>query len=328
MSYIYDLNKLLPGDVILKRTPGENISERVMEATHSDYSHAMLYLGDSSYMDVGQRVQARDLQRYIIEDPDDTCLLRLNEEHWNEEIICKSIEYARSVVANPFSIRDALNIEGGRTSTSTPNTQICTRLVSQAFQYAGLQIVGNIEMCTPQEILESTYFTIVTDVLREASDFDIRFSKTHDVIEDMVAATDKLVTLMTDFAGGELRTVEAITNYAITHPEDDAKIASILKESGYLDVLELDKKYNPHHYDPVQFIEFYGESYYHAALQEVDICLRSVGMYETELKKYKWIQSNISFHSQYLELQIDLYNRIIQSYRERTMVRLIVSHRF
>lgn len=58
MEYIYELNLLLLGDVILKRELGCEISDRVMTSTNSEFSHAMLYLGNSSYIDVGRRVQA------------------------------------------------------------------------------------------------------------------------------------------------------------------------------------------------------------------------------------------------------------------------------
>lgn len=324
MEYIYDLNLLLPGDVILKRDPVCKISDRVMTSTNSEFSHAMLYLGNSSYIDVGRRVQARNLQRYVFESPENTCLLRLKKEFWDGDTIYRVIQYARSVVAEPYSIRDALNLEAGRILTYTDNTQICTRLVSKAYEYAGLKIVDNIEMCTPQEIKESKSLHTIEGCCRVASDFDIRFSKTHDVVDDMIEATDKLIVSLVGYGDGKLRSIENITNYAINHPQDDDSIAELLQASGYLDVLDLDKQYNAYHYDPVAFLDFYKEKYRDAALQLVNANLSDVRMYENELNKYRMIQSMLNFDSKYLQLQIDLYNRIIDSYRQRAFVGMLV----
>ena len=322
MEYIYDLNLLLPGDVILKRDPVCKISDRVMTSTNSEFSHAMLYLGNSSYIDVGRRVQARNLQRYVFESPENTCLLRLKKEFWDGDTIYRAIQYARSVVAEPYSIRDALNLEAGRILTYT--TQICTRLVSKAYEYAGLKIVDNIEMCTPQEIKESKSLHTIEGCCRVASDFDIRFSKTHDVVDDMIEATDKLIVSLVGYGDGKLRSIENITNYAINHPQDDDSIAELLQASGYLDVLDLDKQYNAYHYNPVAFLDFYKEKYRDAALQLVNANLSDVRMYENELNKYRMIQSMLNFDSKYLQLQIDLYNRIIDSYRQRAFVGMLV----
>lgn len=324
MEYIYDLNLLLPGDVILKRDPVCKISDRVMTSTNSEFSHAMLYLGNSSYIDVGRRVQARNLQRYVFESPENTCLLRLKKEFWDGDTIYRAIQYARSVVAEPYSIRDALNLEAGRILTYTDNTQICTRLVSKAYEYAGLKIVDNIEMCTPQEIKESKSLHTIEGCCRVASDFDIRFSKTHDVVDDMIEATDKLIVSLVGYGDGKLRSIENITNYAINHPQDDDSIAELLQASGYLDVLNLDKQYNAYHYNPVAFLDFYKEKYRDAALQLVNANLSDVRMYENELNKYRMIQSMLNFDSKYLQLQIDLYNRIIDSYRQRAFVGMLV----
>lgn len=324
MEYIYNLNLLLPGDVILKRDPGCKISDRVMTSTNSEFSHAMLYLGNSSYIDVGRRVQARNLQRYVFESPENTCLLRLKKEFWDGDTIYRAIQYARSVVAEPYSIRDALNLEAGRILTYTDNTQICTRLVSKAYEYAGLKIVDNIEMCTPQEIKESKSLHTIEGCCRVASDFDIRFSKTHDVVDDMIEATDKLIVSLVGYGDGKLRSIENITNYAINHPQDDDSIAELLQASGYLDVLDLDKQYNAYHYNPVAFLDFYKEKYRDAALQLVNANLSDVRMYENELNKYRMIQSMLNFDSKYLQLQIDLYNRIIDSYRQRAFVGMLV----
>ena len=77
MKYIYDMSKLLPGDIILTRDPNDEISRRVMTSTRSDYSHAMIYVGGSSCIGAEKRVQARNLARILFDAPNDTCVLRI-----------------------------------------------------------------------------------------------------------------------------------------------------------------------------------------------------------------------------------------------------------
>ena len=140
----------------------------------------------------------------------------------------------------------------------------------------------------------------------------------------MIEATDKLIVSLVGYGDGKLRSIENITNYAINHPQDDDSIAELLQASGYLDVLDLDKQYNAYHYNPVAFLDFYKEKYRDAALQLVNANLSDVRMYENELNKYRMIQSMLNFDSKYLQLQIDLYNRIIDSYRQRAFVGMLV----
>jgi len=46
--YILDINKLEAGDIFLT-TKNQKISKAIRVATSSDYSHAILYVGDGSY---------------------------------------------------------------------------------------------------------------------------------------------------------------------------------------------------------------------------------------------------------------------------------------
>lgn len=158
VKYIYDMTKLLPGDIILTRDPNNQLSRRVMESTNSDYSHAMIYVCGSSCIGAEKRVQARNLARFLFDEPKNTCLLRVKKDYQTPVTIDAVIYYARRVIGNPYSLADALRLELGRTERYTFDTQICTRLVAKAFEFSGLKIVENAEMCTPQEILESSCF--------------------------------------------------------------------------------------------------------------------------------------------------------------------------
>ena len=143
-------------------------------------------MGGSSYIEADKRVGARNMARRLFLSQNDTCVLRVRENYLTPITIDAAIYYARFVVGNPYSLLDAIRLEQGVTDRSSDDTQICTRLVAKAYAFARVNIVDNVEMCTPQQLLESKYISVHRDLLRVANDFDIRFAESYDVIDDMV----------------------------------------------------------------------------------------------------------------------------------------------
>ncbi len=258
MKYVYDVLKLRVGDIILVRFPDDELSKRIMDATGSEYSHAMLYIG-GTYIEAGNRVSARNISRLLFDDPADTCVLRIKDELLTEEIINNAVDYARMVVGNPYALIDAVRLESGYTDRSTANTQTCTRLVAKAFAQSGMKLVDNVEMCTPQQLLESGCIDVHRDFCREATDIDIRLVNSYDVTNDMVKTTEKLFDSLKSFDGGRIRSMDALIQYVLDNPRDDSVIAGILEQSGYLDVYKIEEEKNHYNYDENEFISFWGD---------------------------------------------------------------------
>lgn len=321
VKYIYDMSKLLPGDVILTRDPDSELSRRVMKATNSDYSHAMIYVCGSSCIGAEKRVQARNLARLLFDDPRNTCVLRVKKGIQTPNTMNAAIYYARVVVGNPYSLVDALRLELGRTDNSTFDTQICTRLVAKAFEFSGLRIVDNVEMCTPQEILESKCFDKHCDFLRVASDFDIRFADSYDVTEDMRKSTEKLFDSLKTINEGKIHSMQALTDFVIEHPEVDAAVCERLQQSGYLNVLEIEEEKNTYNYDKDFFIDFYGEdSACEAAIGALEENINGLYRFEQECKELtkKYFASGRKLR--YLIMMIKLYKRIVEQHLRRIRV--------
>lgn len=315
------MSKLLPGDIILTKDPNSELSRRVMASTKSDYSHAMIYVNGSSCIGAEKKVQARNLARLLFDDPKNTCVLRIKKEYLSPITIDAAIYYARLVVGNPYSMSDALRLEMGRTDNSTFDTQICTRLVAKAFAFSGLKIVDNVEMCTPQEILESNCFEKHWDCLREANDFDIRFAESYDVTEDMRKSTEKLFDSLKIINEGKIRSMQALTNYLIEHPEVDETVCELLQQSGYLNVLKIEEVKNTYNYDKDVFIDFYGEdNAYEAAISALEENLEGINRYEQECKYLikKYFASGCKLR--YLIMMIELYKQIVEQYQKRILV--------
>lgn len=316
MPYIYDLTKLKIGDIILKRD-NSDVSKRVREATNSKYSHAMLYVGSTSYIDAGKRVQSKNLQRYLFDNPEDTCILRIKQEYLFPYLREFAVFYVRSVVGNPYAYMDAFRMESGDFDKFTENKQICTRLVAKGYALCGLMLVDNVEMCTPQQLLESEKVEILRDCYREATDFDKRFAATYDVTDDMVDATDKMFSALYDYSNGSIRSIADLNKYIIAHSDDDKEIAKIIAESGYLNVLELDEIHNRYNYDVEEFKSFYGEKSMQAAYEMLEESRETLFFYDSQLEELLDMRQKLGWESQYFNQQIDLYKRIKAQHRKR-----------
>lgn len=324
VKYLYDLSRLMPGDIILMRIPGDEISERVMAATQSEFSHAMLYVGDSSYIEASKRVVARNPARLLFDSKDDTCVLRIKNEYYNIDTIEKAIVYVREVVGNPYAYADALRMEVGRTDKYSEDMQICTRLVTKAFAKSGINLVENIEMCTPRQLQQSEYVDVHRDYLKIASDFDLRFAASYDVTDDMINAIFKLFDSLQSFGNGKIRTMERLIKHVIEHQEDDRAIAKLLKESGYLDVLKTEEDKNRYNYDKEEFINYYGENAYEAAICSLETNWRGEYRFSQEynllIKEY--FQCGNGSHT--LIQLIALDKQIIEQHRHRERVCMAV----
>jgi hypothetical protein len=73
-----DPSKLKPGDVLLERAPTAK-SLAIRAATRGEYSHALIWMGNSDFMEsVGDGVQPMPYARIVTADPSRWTLLRLN----------------------------------------------------------------------------------------------------------------------------------------------------------------------------------------------------------------------------------------------------------
>lgn len=320
VKYIYDMSKLLPGDIIMIRRPGEYLSDRIRTATDSEFSHAMLYVGDSSYIEASNKVVARNPARLLFDNPANTCVLRVKDEFLKQYTIIAAIYYARDVVGNPYSITDALRLERGCLDRFSEEMQICTRLVTKAYAVSGLKLVDNIEMCTPKQLQNSECVEVHRDFLRIANDLDLKFAASYDVTDDMVNAIFKLFDSLKPFGGGKIRKMSQLIQHVANHLEDDEAIAQLLVKSGYLKVLDTEEEKNTYNYDKEAFIQLYGDNAYEAAIDAMEVNLRGVARYDGDRMELirLFVQGGMKSHT-ILEL-IALHQRIVEQCKRRIAV--------
>lgn len=82
---ILDEKKLEPFDILLVRFPDDETSLKIRETCNSDYSHAIIYLGNGSFIEgVEPIVSLFSCNRYYFPDLDNVKVLRLNDEAKNK----------------------------------------------------------------------------------------------------------------------------------------------------------------------------------------------------------------------------------------------------
>ena len=77
-KYILKYSDLQRGDIIIDREDSDE-SRKIRKFTHSDYSHARLYVNASVMEANGLGVQSVNPQRLLYDSPDDVVVLRCKE---------------------------------------------------------------------------------------------------------------------------------------------------------------------------------------------------------------------------------------------------------
>lgn len=257
---VLDINKVRAGDIILiRKNDSESITIRQMSG--SEYSHAILYVGVTSCIESeGDGVHSQNLQRINCEDYTDIVVLRVKDEE-NKKVIPGAIVFARQKVGTEYSTREArIAVSKPQSAARQTNRQFCTRFVAQAYKSSGLQLVSNPDYCSPQEILESNYLTVVENVLREASAKEIDFIlNSVNPLKLQREATNKIFDSARNISQLDLQTFEQLSSYVINNPDKDTEITRAILDSGYLSLWEIEIKENPWFYDYQLFDNYFND---------------------------------------------------------------------
>lgn len=315
--YKFDLDKLIPGDIILARYD-DSVSLRIREESNSQFSHAMLYVGGASILEAGNTVQSSNLQRELMKEKDSVCVLRLKDEYWDEVMIEHAIMFARDIVGTLYSISEALRYKDRPEKAQEYNRQICTRLVAQVFEKAGCKLVNNVDYCSPEEILKSDKLYILEDVVIEATEKDIEFADSENPLALQEEITRNILKSIRKIANEDIQTMSQLTNYVVSHPEKGETIAKIIAASGYLDLWKVEKEKNPQNYDSKQFYDYCQENVEVEADNVISTNKRLLDLYGYNLVGMKGLASQIGENPYFMQM-IELYTTLVDLCNQRIM---------
>ncbi|MGA8882827.1 MAG: YiiX/YebB-like N1pC/P60 family cysteine hydrolase [Acinetobacter sp.] len=339
-NYILRFDELMqPGDVIL--TAASTISSKgIRKVTRSNFSHAILYLGNSYMHSDLDGVHSDNPQRLLFANPQDVKVLRLKQEHLNAQTIENICAFARSEHGKQYSKFEAAKSVLTPNALNQKNRQFCSRLVAQSFENANIKIVKNSNYCTPHEISISDYFEEILDVTKLANDEEIEFANSKSLLPPQTYITNNLLKNIRALTGQDIQTLNEIDSFLVENPEYDNQITELLKNSGYLEIWKMDCEKNPWRYDGKVFLNFenpnelnkfkkaykleaatYKDLIISMAIGELD-CFsgKTISINEVLRFQYQYNLYSILFNEHklnYFQTQISLYKQLLWNCKKR-----------
>lgn len=321
MSYIINYPDLQLGDIILDRNNSHE-SEVIRKRSKSDYSHARLYVGGTLIESEGAGVQSVNPQRLLYDNPDDFIVLR---PQWaTEEQKQMACLFARSEVGKEYGGKDVKKSQSKPDVIGEPNRQFCTRLVAQAYKYAGYPIVGNADYCTPSEIQSSPYLDVIGDMWHEATNKEIEIANQDGVMrmqDETNRQNEIYVTMLQDIrnaindADCDIQTEKEMLEYLIAHTEYDEVFTQIFRNSEYFTLWLTYEQETPEEYDAKLFIDKYGAEAKHVALNYLCTPQNHVSVWKCQLDIYTRLSE--IYGLKLFQAFKELYTNILASHQRR-----------
>lgn len=310
LLYIIPISELEKGDILLT-SENSATSKAVRKSTGSNFSHAILYVGSGSYIHSDANgVHSGNLQRLLFDASENVTVLRVK---CDQETINQACIFARSKIGTTYSVRSAVNAKLKASKRKNENRQFCSRLVAQAYEYAGVKLVDDASFCTPQEILESQSIQEVPGKVRKATDEEIKFANSENPIEKQSNITNEILSKVRKLTKKDIQSLEQITQYVIENPVHDQQISKIYRDSGYLTMWEYEITKNAWRYDGRVFLNLPLpiNELIEMAKFEKDSAQERLGLYKHNLEQYFYI--NEIHKLEYSSIHFDLYKKLVEN---------------
>lgn len=308
--YILEFNNLKKGDIILTAEK-KIISKSIRTFTKSNFSHAILYVGDHSYIHSDRDgVHSGNIQRLLFAKESYATILRCKS--FSSESIEKICQYARSQIGTKYSIKEAIKTKSPLKKKVQTNRQFCSRLVAQAYDYANLLLVKNIHYCSPQELMESNLTFEVTDCVRKATKEEIIFSNTPNILDKQILITNDILQKTSAITKQDIQTLEEILKILISNPQYDIAITNIIQKSGYLSLYQEELRINKWRYDKNTFLALSSEPDSLLSLASAEL-----NSFQTNKQRYHSMHSHYTilyaqYRLNYIKTHINLYSNLLQ----------------
>lgn len=314
VKFTLKIKNLKPCDIILigEKTPKSMLIQFV---TSGQYSHAMLYVGNSILHATLKGVFADNPQRMHFSTTDNVVVMRLKAP-LSQTAIDAIIKYARTQVGKQYSISQATTVILGPRIFTSPK-QFCSRLIAQAFLEADIKIVSTPEYCSPVDIFRSELFETVENSLCEANEDALIVARQFNPIEVNHRCyyewLDKTRVLARKF-GYYIASEETVSQFLEMYPQHSDEVSDYIRESGYLENYKYEKTSNPYRFSTRLCRKMCQQNrekaimlFIHDSQQEIDVSYRFINNYLA----YSICKQN-SFTLTLRELYLNLVNHTLQ----------------
>ncbi|WP_305840064.1 YiiX/YebB-like N1pC/P60 family cysteine hydrolase [Photobacterium leiognathi] len=303
---LLDMRLLKPGDIILTGSDTK-LSRVIKKFTKGSFSHAILYVGDGSYIHSDRNgVHSNNIQRLLFEDESNVMVLRSA----NEQVISMACDFARSQVGKEYSVKGAINAKVKAPLSLDNNRQFCSKLVAKAYEFAGLKLVKNADTCMPKEIEESKYLKIVNNITLKANKDEIEFADSDSPLDRQTEATNKILFAARALFKNDIQTLSELPHFLFQKPQFDSQLSKVILETDYLTLWDNDRVKNPWRYDlkafcnlPITDIEKYA-----LAKREFDSSKGMLKRFGSMLNFYT--DAHEKHNLQFTKLHKDLYLKL------------------
>jgi hypothetical protein len=320
MRYILNVGLLEPGDIILVGYNDKN-SREIQQKTNSKYSHAMLYW-NSSILHASSIVITANPSRFLFDEDENVCILRLKDEYRKPNRIKCITDYARNLVGTYYDFGALFAMRRGEEVTPNKNRQMCSKFVAQCYNHAGLDLVDNYEICTPEDIHNSNLLLPLSEPLLEATQEDIDFYESYDVTKvQYKAIKDFLDALNKEFPEKDIVSLKQLELFIEKEPSNGDKVLDLLKATDYFNLWKLEKENNQYLYNTEEFKKRWKDEgktidQAFAVINESKIIIQEK---ESDIYAYEMKIGKIG-ELEYYKQMIKLREKIIETAKERIKV--------
>lgn len=307
--FLLNRSKLKEGDILLTRSNKKN-SKLICKITKSDFSHAILYVGESSYIDSDvDGVHSGNIQRLLIDETRFAKVVRIKDQVEIKNVI----NYARLQVGTSYSKISAANAYTKIFSKLDAKKQFCSRLVAKAYEFAGIELVSNSDACLPQEIADSKFVYEVKDCVYKASEKEIEFALSYNPLKKQSEISNFILKSARELIGSNIQSFADITSALISDPTFDTEITKIYERSGYLNMWQYELKQNPWRYDSNLFenLPLSKTELNQQAIKELNSANGLLELYKTNLEQYFYLKEQ--YKLKYAEQQFGLYKQLVEN---------------
>tara|TARA_R110002124_G_scaffold5786_11_gene36355 strand:+ start:35826 stop:36803 length:978 start_codon:yes stop_codon:yes gene_type:complete len=313
--YILEMGKLQIGDIILTAQAGFT-SKAVRLSTNCQFSHAILYVGEGSYIHSDSLgVHSNNIQRLLFEKPSHVEVRRLKDK----TLIDRAVMFARSQIGTRYSIKESVRTKNPIYNTGKAKTkkQFCSRLVAQSYEYAGIKLVKNSDYCSPKDLQNSTLTDEINDVLRAANNSEICFANSPSPLQRQAEVTNHILDSVRKLTLQDVQNFEELDTFVIENPTYDKEITNIVRASGYLTLFNHELTQNPWRYDGQLFLSIDEDTpdKRKRAKFELDSAKDQVGLYSHNYLMCQNIRGRFSLV--YFEMKMALYRSLIELMNKR-----------
>lgn len=329
------MDRLLPGDIVLTREEPSGKSFKELKAMlqsrvirykiKGNYSHVMMYVGSGSYIHSDLKgVHAGSINRCIFNSPNDVKILRTVAVPVQ---INKAIEFVRNQVGKEYDVKEAVGAIYSKLK-GKDNRQFCSRLIAQAFEYAGVKLTSDADKSTPACIEKSglaykPFYAVRTQNLEEQNLLDEGSVN----LESQIKITNELLKSARELTNKDIQTIEELLKTAINFSYLDGKLANLISSSGFLDIYEHEIDKNTYRYDihdaKTKFSMYSHEYISHICKAEIKATKDNYPRYSSQYMAFIQLKQQRP-QNKCLSLMVDLYKKLT-SYavrNQQTMVDL------